>query len=266
MNRIRSNRMGKRLFTSHEVFNQSRPFVNVDLLQSDVPLISSLKSMSGGHDVNMDLLSSFGKASGAAEIMEASDLAEKNRPTLKQFDPFGRRVDIAEYHPTYHQLMSHGLSHGCAGYGFRVAKPGSQLTRAALIYMENQLEAGHCCPIVMTAAGIPVLQKVAGINPWLKQFVEKIYAQKYDSRNVPIDQKEGVTLGMSMTEKQGGSDVRANTTLATPVEVGKVGIGAAYTLVGHKVSHFFLTKFNQLLDQTHYISHHIVVVHLCSNV
>jgi len=235
MKRIIHNTRAKRLFATHEVFNQSRPFVNVDLLQSDVPLMSCLKSMNGGHPIDFELLSKFGKLSGSPELFEASDLAEKNRPTLRQFDNYGRRIDVAEYHPTYHQLMSHGLSHGCAAYGFREAKPGSQITRAALMYMENQVEAGHCCPIVMTAAGIPVLQKVAHVHPWLKLFVEKIFAQQYDPRNLPIDQKTGVTLGMSMTEKQGGSDVRANTTLATPVESGKTGIGAAYSLVGHKV-------------------------------
>jgi putative acyl-CoA dehydrogenase len=115
--------------------------------------------------------------------------------------------------------------------------------RAALIYLENQLEAGHCCPIVMTAAAIPVFQRVSHI-PWIKSFVDKILVQDYDGSNAPIEHKRAVTIGMSMTEKQGGSDVRANTTFAKPVKVGETGIGAAYHLVGHKVSYSIMIYVN----------------------
>ncbi len=225
---------------SHTVFNQAQPFTNVDLVKSDPALVTGIQSIQKNYSqtkIDWDHLHKFGQLSGTQELMEASELAEKNRPVLKQFDNFGRRIDVAEYHNAYHVLMKHGLSHGCAGYGFKQqgeSHSGSQVMRASLIYLENQLEAGHCCPIVMTAAAIPVFQRVSHI-PWIKSFIDKILVQDYDPSNAPIEQKRAVSIGMSMTEKQGGSDVRANTTMAKPIE-GKTGIGAAYHLVGHKVS------------------------------
>ena len=224
--------------TSHEVFNQAKPFQNIDILRSDPALQGSLEyAEKNGSKIDWKHLDAYSVKTGGAKLMDAADLAEKNRPVLRQFDNYGRRIDVAEYHQAYHDLMSHGIGHGTCGYGFKVNTPGSQMMRASLIYMQNQLEPGHCCPLVMTAAGIPVLQRVASASPWLQTFVDKIFAFQYDPTNAPIEQKRGVTLGMSMTEKQGGSDVRANTTVATPIETGKTGIGAAYSLVGHKVSH-----------------------------
>jgi putative acyl-CoA dehydrogenase len=124
---------------------------------------------------------------------------EKNRPTLRQFDHYGRRIDVADYHDSYHTLMNHGLENGCAAHGFKHNTAGSHVTRAALIYLENQIEAGHCCPIVMTAAAIPVLKRVPGFET----HVQKLLSHKYDPRDVPMSEKEGITMGMSMTEKQG---------------------------------------------------------------
>jgi putative acyl-CoA dehydrogenase len=221
--------------SSHEVLNQAKPFQNVNIFRSDPALVESLEySEKKGNKIDWKHLDSYSIKTGGAKLMETADLAEKNRPVLRQFDNYGRRIDCAEYHHAYHELMSHGISHGVSGFGFKVNAPGSQMMRASLIYMENQLEAGHCCPLVMTAAGIPVLQRVASASPWLKSFVDKIFSFEYDPSDAPIEQKKGVTLGMSMTEKQGGSDVRANTTIATPLESGNTGIGAAYSLVGHK--------------------------------
>lgn len=222
---------------SHTVFNQSTPFVNVDLFKSDRALADGLKSLGNKYKLNVNtaMVAEFGAKSGAEELMTAGDLAEKNRPVLRQFDNYGRRIDVAEYHPAYHQLMNHGLSQGCAAHGFRVNQPGAQLTRCAIMYMENQVEAGHCCPITMTAAVIPVLQRSADQVPFAKALLDKILAQGYDPRNAPIEEKNGVTMGMSMTEKQGGSDVRSNTTLATAIDPNKKGLGAPYHLVGHKV-------------------------------
>lgn len=222
--------------TSHEVFNQAKPFQNINILRSDPALVESLQyAEKHASKIDWKHLDEYSVKTGYVKLMEAADLAEKNRPVLRQFDNYGRRVDVVDYHPTYHELMSHGISHGTCGYGFKNKTPGSQMMRAAMIYMQNQLEAGHCCPLVMTAAGIPVLQRVAKASPWLRTFVDKIFTYEYDPTNAPIESKRGVTLGMSMTEKQGGSDVRANTTMATPLETGKTGIGAAYSLVGHKV-------------------------------
>lgn len=232
--------ISKRSFATHEVFNQPKPFLNIHLTQSDPTLRDGIKSMLGNRQFDWDHLNSFGAKSGTAEMFDHADKAEKNRPVLRQFDNYGRRVDVVDYHDSYHTLMKHGLENGAAGYGFKHATPGSQLMRASLIYLENQVEAGHCCPIVMTAAAIPCLQKVSHI-PWIKIFIDKLLSLKYDPRNLPIEQKEGVVIGMSMTEKQGGSDVRSNTTMAKPIEAGKTGIGASYSLVGHKVKPKFIS-------------------------
>jgi len=124
-------------------------------------------------------------------MIAAADLAEKNRPQLKQFDSYGRRIDIIDYHPSYHTLMTLGLTNGSASYGYnRSSSVGSHLTRAALIYMENQLEPGHCCPIVMTSAAIPVLRKSNYCRNWL----QKVVAEGYDSENKPIEEKLAATI------------------------------------------------------------------------
>jgi putative acyl-CoA dehydrogenase len=199
-------------------------------------------------------LDSFGEKCGSKEMMDHSDLAEKNKPSLRQFDNYGRRIDIADYHPSYHVLMKHATNHGCSALGFKQNTKGSHVARAALIYMENQLEPGHCCPIVMTCAAIPVLQR-ANLGG---ELLNKIMAQNYDPRDLPVEQKTGATVGMSMTEKQGGSDVRANTTVAVPVDANKVGPGSSYHLTGHKVSFETdrsIKPFEQLLT----------VVYLCPN-
>jgi putative acyl-CoA dehydrogenase len=141
---------------THRVFNQSQPFKNVDLFASDKPLQSVLEGVNQKYKIDVAHVANHGKKSGSEQMMEYSELAEKNRPVLRQFDLYGRRIDVVDYHQSYHDLMQHGLSSGVSGYGFKFPRAGSQVIRAALIYQENQLEPGHCCPLVMTAAGIPV--------------------------------------------------------------------------------------------------------------
>lgn len=226
---------------THTVFNQSKPLVDIDCLKSDPGLLQSLTAFK---HVGNDIISSFGLSCGSSSLINAAELAEKNKPTLKQFDNYGRRIDVAEYHSAYHQLMEHGISAGAAGYGFRVGVPGSQVTRAALVYMENQVEPGHCCPIVMTAAAIPVMLSASSAHEEstlsvgsttdksiFKECLQKLCSEVYDPRDVPISEKAGITIGMSMTEKQGGSDVRANRTTATQLSSGNE---VEYELNGHK--------------------------------
>lgn len=175
-------------------------------------------------------LKNFGKIAGSASILESGDLAEKNRPTLRQFDVYGRRIDVIDYHPSYHILMKNALGNGVASYGYNNSSTsGSHVVRAGLCFMNNQIEQGHQCPVTMTSAVYPVLKK----SPYCQEWAEKVCVQDYDPRNVPISEKKAISMGMSMTEKQGGSDVRSNTTLAVPL--GSAGPGEAYSLRGHKV-------------------------------
>jgi putative acyl-CoA dehydrogenase len=218
--------------SSHEVFNQGRALENFNLLRSDPALLSSLHAFQQTEVLKdkLSFLEKYGITCGKKETIEMADAADKNKPTLRQFSSYGERIDMVDYHPAYHILMDNGLSIGAGSYGYNQK---DHISRAALIYMQNQVEPGHCCPIVMTCAAIPVLCNHQHI-PELKLWLEKVLHQGYDSRNVPIEDKAAITMGMSMTEKQGGSDVRANTTLAKPVDPSKIGVGQEYLLAGHK--------------------------------
>ena len=175
-------------------------------------------------------LNEYGKLCGSAESVKHAILAERNKPVLQQFDVHGRRIDVIDFHESYHFLMSQGLKNGVSALGHADNTKGSHIARAALIYMENQLEPGHCCPLVMTTAAVPPLKK------WnMTDLVDKLCTMNYDPRDVPMEEKTAITAGMSMTEKQGGSDVRANTTMARPALDGKTGHAEAYHLTGHKV-------------------------------
>ena len=162
---------------THEVFNQSGPFENVDLLQSDLALkkCTELFVSKKGCKEAMTLLSQHGKSCGSSKMMTKANEAEKNRPVLEQFDVNGRRQDVIMYHQSYHDLMSLGVRSGVTNYGYNQASSSSNedrsnkdkggmgeqdghLVRAGLMYIQNQVEPGHCCPLVMTSAAIPILQ------------------------------------------------------------------------------------------------------------
>ena len=166
---------------------------------------------------------------GAAETLELGALANRNPPELDTHDRYGRRVDLVRFHPAYHALMRGAIEMGLHASPWTDPRPGAHVARAARYYMQAQVEAGHGCPITMTFAATPCLRLAARLaRAWLP----KIHARVYDPRNVPAAEKQGLTIGMAMTEKQGGSDVRANTTRAFPI--GRDGPGEAYELVGHK--------------------------------
>jgi putative acyl-CoA dehydrogenase len=215
---------------THTVFNQSTYLTNYNVFKSDPSLQIALKAWGGDNFKSCeDNVVKYGKACGDETTIQHAETADKNKPIFHQFDKFGRRIDVVEYHPSYHALMDRALTAGCASHGYNSTQIGSHVVRCALGYMETQTESGHSCPITMTFSAIPALRKHKGYEEWVK----KLCNQGYDPRNVPISEKKYVTIGMSMTEKQGGSDVRINTTIATPLS-SSAGNGAPYSITGHK--------------------------------
>ncbi|WP_043308354.1 acyl-CoA dehydrogenase family protein [Pseudomonas sp. ML96] len=211
---------------THEVFNQVPSLDGANLYRLDLPLQEWNRRFGGGWAE--DRLNSYGALAGGT-LMQAGFLANENKPVFKSHDRYGNRVDLVEFHPAYHELMRTAIEHGIPSLPWTDPREGAQVARAALNYMHNQAEAGNACPLTMTYAAVPALR----LQPNLAEiWVPKILATEYDPRNVGIEQKAGVTIGMAMTEKQGGTDVRANTTRAYPVGLG--GPGEAYELVGHK--------------------------------
>lgn len=212
------------LTSTHDVFNQSQPFEDVNLYLSDQAFVGAVRREGGiGAEEG---LARLGAIAGSKDAAEWARLANANPPVLRTHDSKGHRLDIVEYHPAYHVLMetsfaesAHRLESG----------PGANVIRAAKVYLCAQMEAGHCCPITMTNAAAPVVKRLEeAAVPWLP----KAAADTYDRRFLPVEHKTSVTFGMGMTEKQGGSDVRANTTRATPE--GARGPGRPYTITGHK--------------------------------
>ena len=213
-------------FDTHEVFNQSPPYENVDLFASDAPLKGAVAANGAG--ANAAELSVFGKQWGTADMFALGRRANENPPKLSTFDAKGFRRDTVEFHPAYHQFMTQSVAAGLhastwTSAGPRAAAP-AEVLRSARFYMAAQVETGHLCPITMTRASVAALAAEPALAA---QVVPKITTPSYDATFRPWSEKSGMTLGMGMTEKQGGTDVRANTTVATPV-------GDAYTIVGHK--------------------------------
>jgi putative acyl-CoA dehydrogenase len=215
------------LAATHEVLNQPAPLENYNMFSGDRVLQEGVAREGAGWAGNE--LTDFGARAGAAETLALGHLANKFPPEFDSHDRFGRRVDRIDYHPAYHALMGAAIEAGIHSSPWTDPKPGAHVARAARFLMQSQVEAGHGCPITMTFAAVPALK----LQPDLAaQWVPKITARSYDPRNIPAEQKSGLTVGMAMTEKQGGSDVRANTTRAIPI--GASGPGQAYELVGHK--------------------------------
>jgi len=211
---------------THDVTNQVPPLNNINLYRDDLPLQEWVKRYQG--DWADEALNAYGQLAGS-KLMEAGFLANENKPIFKSHDRYGHRIDLIEFHPAYHELMSAGIAAGITSAPWTDPRPGAQVARAATMYLHNQAEAGTSCPMTMTYACVPALK----LQPDLAEhWLPKILSRQYDPRNLPIEQKTGATIGMAMTEKQGGTDVRANTTHAHPVGIG--GPGQAYELLGHK--------------------------------
>ena len=211
---------------THEVLNQVPPLDGANLYRLDLPLQEWVRRYRGGWAEAR--LEAYGALAGGP-LMAAGFLANENKPLFKSHDRYGHRIDLVEFHPAYHELMSTAIAHGIPSLPWTDPQPGAQVARAGLMYLHNQAEAGSSCPLTMTYASVPALRQQPGISDlWLP----KILSLEYDPRNLPMEQKNGVTIGMAMTEEQGGTDVRANTTQAHAM--GASGPGQLYELVGHK--------------------------------
>jgi putative acyl-CoA dehydrogenase len=215
--------MSDYLAVTHEVQNQPRALENYNLYGGDLALTEAVAREGAGWADND--LAAFGAASGTAEMLELGHLANKYPPEFDSHDRFGHRIDLVRFHPSYHQLMNRAIDEGLHSSPWTEPKPGAHVARAARFYMQSQIEAGHGCPITMTFASVAALRRQPDLA---KTWLPKITARSYDPRNVRAEEKSGLTVGMAMTEKQGGSDVRANTTRAIPQSDG------SYELVGHK--------------------------------
>lgn len=216
-------------WTTHTVFNQPFPLSHSNLFLSDVPLCDALQREGGGWD--SEWLASVGRQLGSAESLELGRLANASPPELHRYDARGVRLDDVRFHPAWHVLMQ-GL---CASRLHNLSwqpdvQPNASAARAVRFILHAQVEAGTLCPVTMTHAAIPLLQRYlpARFESWL----EPLLSDRYDTHAVPGDQKRGLLIGMGMTEKQGGSDVLTNTTRAEPLD--RRGSGEAYRIVGHK--------------------------------
>ena len=213
-------------FETHEVLNQSPPFEDVDLFALDRPLRDAVTA--NGASGEAAGLSAFGRRYGSAEMLDEARRANENPPRLASFDRKGFRRDTVEFHPAYHRLMDESIAAGVHASTWRAdgsrAGAPAEVARAARFYMANQVEAGHCCPITMTRASVAALAAEPAVR---ERVIGKILSRTYDPSFRPAVDKAGITVGMGMTEKQGGTDVRANTTRAMPADDG-------YLISGHK--------------------------------
>ena len=177
------------------------------------------------HQHDEGLLEKYGQIAGDT-LMSHGELANKNKPVLHTFDRYGRRIDDVEFHPSYHALMESAMQHNVHNYSWKhEGIEGAHTIRAALMYMHYQAESGTSCPLTMTHAAIPAMRYGKSLPPY---YLDKTTNGVYDPRTLPASQKHGLTIGMGMTEKQGGSDVRRNTSTAVKQADG------SYHIVGHK--------------------------------
>jgi putative acyl-CoA dehydrogenase len=211
---------------THEVLNQSPPFEDVDLFAVDRPLAEAVAA-NGGASVHKEL-SEFGQHWGSADMAERGRVANENTPKLRTFDSRGNRRDEVEFHPAYHELMARSAHAGVHNSTWtadgRPAGGAAEVVRAAKFYMAAQVETGHLCPITMTRAAVAAL---AAQPDLLASTMPVIATRAYDPGFAPWWAKRGMTIGMGMTEKQGGTDVRSNMTRAERD-------GDVYRITGHK--------------------------------
>jgi putative acyl-CoA dehydrogenase len=209
---------------THEVRNQVPPLTGHDVA-ADQALLTAVEAH-GGKAV-LPELHEIGRLAGSPEVAELARQANVNTPVLRTHDRYGHRIDEVEFHPAWHQLMTTAVAHGLHATPWASDAEGAHVVRAAKFYVWTQAEAGHGCPISMTYSIVPALRHAPGLAG---RFEPLLASPVYDPGLAEPDGKAGLLAGMAMTEKQGGSDVRANTTRAVPSPDGD----GSYLLTGHK--------------------------------
>ena len=207
---------------THEVTNMPPHISDQDLWRGDKALIHWAKVMGGTqHEAQF---SEVGQKTGCAETFFKAEQANKHAPELRTFDQYGMRINSVEFHPAYHDLMELAISHKLHNFAWHNEGNAPHLGQSVLTYMFSQPEGGVMCPMAMTYSVVPALRTAPSIA---REWMPKILSTKYDLRDIPVNEKTGAMIGMFMTEKQGGSDVRTNSTSARP-------FGDGYLLTGHK--------------------------------
>ncbi|MFB6934627.1 acyl-CoA dehydrogenase family protein [Streptomyces chartreusis] len=211
--------------STHTVTNQPPPLAGYDVYTADRALSEAV-----GRHVAPELLdevgeelAAFGRTCGSAQVQEWGVLANENPPRLRTHDRYGHRIDEVDFHPSWHRLLGKGVS---AGLTAAWVRPAGHVRRAAAFLLWTQVEAGNGCPLSMTHAAVPALRTDPGLAA---EWEPRLTSMIYDRELRPAERKAGALFGMGMTEKQGGSDVRANTTTATPLAES-----GTYSLSGHK--------------------------------
>jgi putative acyl-CoA dehydrogenase len=212
---------------THDVLNQAPPLVNYNLFTTDPTLAAALDREGAGWAAPR--VTEFGRRVGTEEVLRWGFQANENPPVLHSHDRFGYRIDEVEFHPAWHELIRLSIQEGIASLPWSEQRRGAHVARAALMMLASQTEAGHTCPVSMTYSSVPALRKQPDLA---REWERYILSARYDARFRPLSEKSGALIGMAMTEKQGGSDVRANITLAESIEGGQNR--SEYLIMGHK--------------------------------
>jgi putative acyl-CoA dehydrogenase len=209
---------------THQVTNQPPPLEGYNLFETDRPLAEAVRRE--GASWSEPDLAALGKLAGAAEVLRLGEEANRHPPVLRTHDRYGHRIDEVQFHPAWHRLLGLSVSHGIHALPWREPRAGAHAARAAMMILVSEVEAGHGCPVSMTYAAVPALRAEPEVAA---EWEPRLTSLDYDPRLAPPADKAGALCGMAMTEKQGGSDVRANTTGAEPLSAS-----GEFALTGHK--------------------------------
>jgi len=208
---------------THEVTNQAPPRVDVDEYGSNAPLTEAVRAF--GAEWADAALRDAGRLTGSADFQTDAERANRHEPELRAHDRWGRRIDEVEYDPSYHRVIREAVARGAHTSAWAEPVPGSSVSRAAMFMLFAQVEPGHACPVSMSHAAVASLHEAPALAA---EWLPRLYSRDYDPRLLPAAEKPSALFGMAMTEKQGGSDVRANTTSGEHVG------GDEYAITGHK--------------------------------